>query len=251
MRTMTHISPGGLSVTGTASKTPDLPGPPVSFAAATQALGAVEAAVRRAGAPGGAEIAGDAAGPGEALDSLRLLRDVCRRLAVWEPALIEAARGAGASWADIAHPLGVSSRQAAERRYLRLCTGHLGATGEQRIQAVRDRRAADRAVSAWARSNTVDLGILAGEITSLHDLPEAARATVGELGVALDGKDPVRLVGSLAKVRPYLERRRDLAERVDRVVRQAENLRSHRNPRAVSGRPGTSGPERPTAGPGR
>ncbi|MFJ1828695.1 type III effector protein, partial [Streptomyces sp. NPDC088178] len=151
MRTMTRISPGGLSVTGTASKTPDLPGPPVSFAAATQALGAVEAAVRRAGAPDGAEIAGDAAGPGEALDALRLLRDVCRRLAVWEPALIEAARGAGASWADIAHPLGVSSRQAAERRYLRLCTGHLGTTGEQRIQAVRDRRAADRAVSTWAR----------------------------------------------------------------------------------------------------
>ncbi|MFF1502684.1 hypothetical protein ACFVZR_23035 [Streptomyces sp. NPDC058316] len=251
MRTMTRISPGGLSVTGTASKTPDLPGPPVSFAAATQALGAVEAAVRRAGAPDGAEIAGDAAGPGEALDALRLLRDVCRRLAVWEPALIEAARGAGASWADIAHPLGVSSRQAAERRYLRLCTGHLGTTGEQRIQAVRDRRAADRAVSTWARGNAADLRILAGEITSLHDLPEAARGTVAELGVALDGKDPVRLVGPLATVRPYLERRRDLAERVDRIVRQAESLRSRRNPRAVSGRPGASGPERPTAGPGR
>ncbi|MFJ1828694.1 hypothetical protein ACIOG9_29060, partial [Streptomyces sp. NPDC088178] len=99
--------------------------------------------------------------------------------------------------------------------------------------------------------NGADLRILAGEITSLHDLPEAARGTVAELGVALDGKDPVRLVGPLATVRPYLERRRDLAERVDRIVRQAESLRSNRNPRAVSGRPGASGPERPTAGPGR
>ncbi|MEU6019668.1 hypothetical protein ABZ826_38700 [Streptomyces sp. NPDC047515] len=248
---MKRISPGGLSVTGTASKTPDLPGPPVSFAAATQALAAVDAAVRRAGAPGGAEIAGAAAGPGEALDALRRLRDICRRLAVWEPGLIEAARGAGASWADIAHPLGVSSRQAAERRYLRLCTGHLGTTGEQRIQAVRDRRAADRAVSAWARGKAADLRSLTGEITSLDGLPEPARATIAELDIVLGEEDPARLIGPLAEVRPYLEGRRGLAERVDRVVRQAESLRSHRNPRAVSGRPRAAAPERPTAGPGR
>ncbi|WP_405682749.1 type III effector protein [Streptomyces sp. NBC_00057] len=220
------------------------------MAAATQALGMVEVAVRRACTPGGAEIAGAAAGPGEALDALRLMRDMCRRLALWEPGLIEAARGAGASRADIAHPLSVSSRQAAERRYLRLCTGHVGITGEQRIQAIRDRRAADRAVSAWARGNAADLRRPTGEITSLTGLCEQARAAMAELGVALGEDDPVRLIGPLAKVCPYPEGRRDLAGRVDRVMRQVENLRSRRKPRTVSGRPRTAGPERPQPGRG-
>lgn len=40
------------------------------------------------------------------------------RLAGWETGLIETARHQGASWADLAHPLGVASRQAAALRYL-------------------------------------------------------------------------------------------------------------------------------------
>lgn len=77
------------------------------------------------------------------LASLLLLREVREQLAGWETSLIETAREAGASWADLASPLGVASRQAAERRYLRLRPGADGTTGEQRVKATRDRRAAD------------------------------------------------------------------------------------------------------------
>ena len=42
------------------------------------------------------------------------------RPAAWEPMLIGAARDRGVSWAAIAPVLGVASRQAAERRHLRL-----------------------------------------------------------------------------------------------------------------------------------
>ena len=65
------------------------------------------------------------AGPGtlsaaDVLAALAELRGVQEQLAAWEPTLIGAARDAGASWAAIAPALGVASRQAAERRYLRL-----------------------------------------------------------------------------------------------------------------------------------
>ncbi|MFE4825176.1 type III effector protein, partial [Streptomyces sp. NPDC056704] len=46
------------------------------------------------------------------------------------------------------HPLGVASRQAAERRYLRVRPGTPGTTGEQRVQATRNRRAADRTITS-------------------------------------------------------------------------------------------------------
>src|ERR1700759_2917725 len=71
-------------------------------------------AVRTGSVPG--EFA-DAGGPFiAALTALRELRGV---LAGWEPELVEAARAAGVSWALLAPALGVTSRQAAERRYLR------------------------------------------------------------------------------------------------------------------------------------
>ncbi len=54
------------------------------------------------------------------LDGLALLRQIRTELAAWEPELITAARRAGASWTQLAPALGVASRQAAERRYLRL-----------------------------------------------------------------------------------------------------------------------------------
>src|SRR5262245_48264315 len=52
-----------------------------------------------------------------ALTELRRLRD---QLARWEPTLIAAARDQGVTWTDLAPALGVSSRQAAEARYLGL-----------------------------------------------------------------------------------------------------------------------------------
>ena len=87
-----------------------------------------------------------------ALTGLRLLRD---ELAAWEPELITAARAVGASWVALAPALGVASRQAAERRYLRLQPSHTGEkTGEARVDAERGRRAGDRAVAEWARRNS-------------------------------------------------------------------------------------------------
>src|SRR3954453_13343650 len=72
----------------------------------------------------------------QALSTLRELRDDLTR---WEPTLIEAARDRGASWAELAPALGVASRQAAERRYLRLKPNEddPALTGEQRILAIR------------------------------------------------------------------------------------------------------------------
>ncbi|MEU1128228.1 type III effector protein, partial [Streptomyces sp. NPDC005899] len=91
----------------------DAPGPS-SFPAAAAALEAIDVAVRAA-EHGGAEESGGATGPERALASLLLLRELREQLAGWETGLIETARHAGASWADLAEPLGVASRQAAER----------------------------------------------------------------------------------------------------------------------------------------
>src|SRR3954468_16443246 len=68
-----------------------------------------------------------------ALVTLRQLRD---QLDAWEPQLIAAARAARASTAELAPALGVTSCQAAERRYLRIRrTAHddASATGDQRV----------------------------------------------------------------------------------------------------------------------
>src|SRR5690242_17166340 len=88
--------------------------------------------------------ASTAASPDELLDALTTLRRVRGELAAFEPALIAAARAGGVSWQALAPALGVASRQAAERRYLRSTaapTDELGATRDTRVQAERDRRA--------------------------------------------------------------------------------------------------------------
>src|SRR6478609_9425551 len=172
-------------------------GDPTSFAAASAALHAIDEAVRAARAPAPAPRAEDAASSEQALAALLLLRELRDQLAGWEPGLIEAARAAGTSWADLAHPLGVASRQAAERRYLRVRPGAPGATGEQRVQATRDRRAGDRSVSHWARDNSSDLRQLAGQITALTGLPPDARARLSLLAAALADDDPAALVAPL------------------------------------------------------
>ncbi|MGC0417912.1 type III effector protein [Embleya sp. AB8] len=201
---------------------PDTPAPhaagPASFPAAAAALEAIDRAVRTAqhgevGPPGPGE------GPEQALASLLLLREIRERLAGWESGLIENARDAGASWADLALPLGVASRQAAERRYLRLRPGLAGTTGEQRVTATRERRAAERAAGARARDNAADLRRLAGQITALTDLPAGSRASVGRLDRALGEDDPAALIAPLDATRPHLTvDHPELVARIDALV---------------------------------
>ncbi|MFH8681329.1 type III effector protein [Streptomyces lydicus] len=213
--------------------TGETPGPsdgtgpdPAPFLAAASALRDIERAVRTAQKADTGEPPPAGSGPEQALASLLLLREVRERLAGWEPGLIEAARAAGASWADLAEPLGVASRQAAERRYLRLRPGADNTTGEQRVKATRDRRAADRSVTAWARHNAADLRGLAGQITALTDLPDAAEGPVGHLSRALGDDDAAGLVDPLTAARPHLrERHPDLAGRIDDLARHTDRLR--------------------------
>ncbi|MFF4259394.1 type III effector protein [Streptomyces sp. NPDC001663] len=200
---------------------------PASFLAAAAALNTIHEALHTAqAAPDGTRSGPDENSSEQALAALLLLREAREQLAEWEPGLIEAAREAGASWADLAHPLGVSSRQAAERRYLRVRPGTPGSTGEQRVTATRDRRAADRTVTAWARSNAATLRQLAGQITALPDLPPAARTPLAELTAALADNDPAALVAPLTDTHPFLASGHpDLAARVDDLTRHTDQLR--------------------------
>ncbi|MBM9623906.1 type III effector protein [Streptomyces zhihengii] len=191
---------------------------PASFLAASAALDAIEDAMREARQK--APHASDAGPrPEQALASLMLLRQLREQLAGWETGLIETARDAGASWADLAQPLGVSSRQAAERRYLRGRPGPAGVTGEQRVTATRQARAADRSTAARARRNAADLRRLAGQITALADLPAAARRALSELDEALAHDDPADLIAPLTATRPHLAAAHpDLVARLDTLT---------------------------------
>ncbi|AQW54229.1 type III effector protein [Streptomyces violaceusniger] len=193
---------------------------PASFLAASAALNAIDDALRNAQheAPSAPDTG---PGPEQALASLMLLRQVREQLAGWETGLIETARDAGASWADLAQPLGVASRQAAERRYLRGRPGAAGTTGEQRVTATRQARAAERSTATWARRNAADLRRLAGQITALTDLPPAARRPVSELHAALAHDDPADLIAPLTAARPHLAAAHpDLAARLDTLTTQ-------------------------------
>ncbi|GAA3019761.1 hypothetical protein [Streptomyces fulvorobeus] len=208
--------------------------------AAMDALSAIEAAVADAQSPApGPRPTGVPPDPNgeEALAALLLLREIRQRLAAWEPGLIEEARAGGASWADLAGPLGVTSRQAAERRYLRLRPGPSGSTGEQRVQATRDHRAAHRTVAAWARENAGDLRQLAGRITALTDLPAPARGLMTRLNRALAQDDAALLVGPLGDTQSHLRPGHpDLAARVADVTSRAETLRRHSDSRRRNGK---------------
>ncbi|MFI5642306.1 type III effector protein [Streptomyces goshikiensis] len=192
----------------TAAHQPPAPGAkacsPASFMAAAAALAAMDDALRDA-----RNDTSDDVGPGpeQALASLMLLRQVREQLAGWETGLIETARDAGASWAELAQPLGVASRQAAERRYLRGRPGPAGSTAEQRVQATRQRRAADRTAATWARANAADLRRLAGQITALAHLTPEARSAQAALHTALGAADAAELIAPLAGMRPHLDTR--------------------------------------------
>ncbi|MGW8880373.1 type III effector protein [Streptomyces mirabilis] len=192
---------------------------PASFLAAAVALHAIDDALRNAQQES-LDIP-DAPGPEpeQALAYLMLLRQVREQLAGWETGLIETARDAGASWADLAHPLGVASRQAAERRYLRGRPGPAGTTGEQRVQATRERRAAERTTATWARHNAADLRRIAGQIAALTDLPTTAHLPLSQLHAALAHDDPAELIPPLNATRPHLTTTHpDLAVQLDTLM---------------------------------
>ncbi|RFC77453.1 type III effector protein [Streptomyces sp. AcE210] len=197
---------------------------PTSFPATAAALSTIDEAVRAAQT--GQHPQDGQASADQALAALLLLRELRDQLAGWEPGLIEAARAAGSSWADLAHPLGVASRQAAERRYLRVRPGAPGTTREQRVQATRSRRAADRTITAWARTNAADLRRLAGQITALTDLPDQAQPPLARLTEALADNDAADLISPLVDTLIHLKAGHpELAVRIDAITRATGRLR--------------------------
>lgn len=89
------------------------------------------------------------------------------------------------------------------------------ATRDERVQAERDRRASDGAVSRWANDNTADLRQLIGQITALTDL-DAVADFVGRLHDALGDTD--LLPGPLATMQPHLPGPRCLPAEIDAVT---------------------------------
>ena len=173
------------------------------------------------------------------LDALVLLRWAQTELASLEPVLIAAARAAGISWQALAPALGVASRQAAERRYLRSAaapTNQPSDTRDGRVQAERDRRAAHRAVAQWANDNTADLRRLAGQITALTDLGDAATADLAHLHQALGDPDATALPDLLAATHQHLPDHPDLAAQIDTITDRADQIR-RQHLRRSSGRP--------------
>jgi hypothetical protein len=163
----------------------------------------------------------------ELLDALVLLRWAQTELAGLEPTLIAAARATGLSWQALAPALGVASRQAAERRYLRsasAATDQPGATRDARVQAERDRRATHRAVARWANDNTADLRRLAGQITALTDLDEAATAALARLHQALGDPDASALPALLAAIHHHLPDHPDLTGQIDTVTAHTDQI---------------------------
>jgi hypothetical protein len=193
---------------------------------AIEALAMVQA-VRAAS--GGTATTGTepAIGPADLLAALTVLRHLRDELASWEPQLITAARDQDVSWADLAPALGVTSRQAAERRYLRLQPSATGEkTGEERVQAERTRRAADRAVAAWARENSGALRRLASQISALEGLGGPAQQHVDLVHRALAGDDAAALLSPLADTQLHLQATHaGLAEEIRSVTEHTERLR--------------------------
>jgi hypothetical protein len=166
------------------------------------------------------------------LAALAAVRELRALLDEWEPQLIGVARTAGVSWAQLAPALGVASRQAAEKRYLRLHRTDADpgeTTREERVQAVRDRRAGERAVSVWARAHGADLRQLAGQISALTGLGPHAQASLDRLHEALGTDDPATLIPLLAATHEHLPHAHGgLADRVAAVTRDTDQAR-HEN----------------------
>jgi hypothetical protein len=79
----------------------------------------------------------------DALDELRSVPQARAQLDARELALIDGARRAGAPWSEIAAALGLSSRQAAEQRRLRLSSAAIRPAGPEEFgERIADLRAA-------------------------------------------------------------------------------------------------------------
>jgi hypothetical protein len=192
------------------------------LAAVTAAIAATAHAVEQP-ATGSPPVSG-----ADLLHALVLLRWAQTELASIEPTLIAAARATGVSWQALAPALGVASRQAAERRYLRSAsapTDQPGATRDDRVQAERDRRATHRAVAQWANDNTADLRRLAGQITALTDLGEAATGDLAQLHQALGETDATTLPDLLAAAHQHLSDHPDLAAQIETVTDRTDQIR--------------------------
>src|SRR4051794_16955284 len=175
-----------------------------------------------------ATAADPAADAGRLLAAIAGLRAAQAELAALEPGLIRSARAAGASWQQIAPALGVASRQAAERRYLRLIPPDApddGSTRDERVRAERNRRAGRRAVARWANDNTADLRRLAGQITALSDLDTAASADLDRLHDALGDADAAELPALLADTQRHLGAHPELSRQIDEVVDHTDAVR--------------------------
>jgi hypothetical protein len=161
------------------------------------------------------------------LAALLVLRRIRSQLDGWERQLIAGAREAGASWAQLAPALGVASRQAAERRYLRLSPDNVDnpTTRDARVRAVRDQRAADRAVDDWARTESADLRQLAGLVTALDDLGPAAQDSLDQLHHAIGEADAAGLVPLLAAAGRHLPVDHALADRIAGVTAHTDEIR--------------------------
>jgi hypothetical protein len=185
-----------------------------------------------------ADVAGADGDAQRLLDALAMLRWAQSELAAMEPELITAARAAGASWQALAPALGVASRQAAERRYLRLIpatAAQQGRTRDDRVRAERDRRAGHRAVARWANDNTADLRRLAGQVTALTDLSESAAGDIGRLHRALAEPDASALPGLLAGAQRHLGAHPDLADQIDTVTARTDEVRRQTQQRREGG----------------
>ncbi|MGW4804743.1 hypothetical protein [Kitasatospora sp. NPDC004272] len=217
-----------------AGRAPAPPAEPVSLLAAAAALAAIDEAVRTAQEPGTPTADRPDPRPEPALAALTLLRELRAQLAGWEAGLVEDARAAGATWADLARPMGVASRQAAENRYLRLRrTGTTPApgTGAERVKAVRDHRAAERSVSTWAREHAAELRVLAAQLTGIGLAP-GARPAQETLTAALGTADAADLLTPLSGMRPHLGADHDhLAARLDALADRTGRLRDASNRR--------------------
>lgn len=185
----------------------------------------------------------EAADADQLLATLTTLHQLRAYFDHWEPILIDAARGRGATWAEIAPTLGLASRQAAERRYLRLkphAGDAPGITRESRVQAARDRRAGDRAVAGWARDNAAVLRELAGQVTALSgdpSIPGPSEADIAGLRDALGGDDPSDLVQPLAAAGPGLRAGHPvLADRIASIAETADSIRTNDRARRAPSR---------------
>jgi hypothetical protein len=162
----------------------------------------------------------------QVLAALVVLRTLRTQLSDLEPRLIASARALGTSWASLAPALGVASRQAAERRYLRLRPDADHPTGEARVRAERDRRAGDRAVTAWATDHAATLRALAAQISTLPNLTPTAQHHADALHDALGTPHPSDLLTPLDAAAPHLRPNHPtLAARIDAVSAQTTQIR--------------------------